>query len=68
MNPYHSNSNPTDANEQQQAELLLQKWSMPFQDLLDEIYYPGYAEMIIVDDPAYYQSEYDAFIRLYDGM
>lgn len=67
MNPYHLNPNPIDAYEQQQAELL-QKWELPFRDLLDEIYYPGYAEMIIVEDPAYYQSEYEAFMRLYDGM
>ncbi len=67
MNPYQSTPNPIDANEQQQAELL-QKWELPFRDLLDEIYYPGYAEQIIQDDPEAYQSEYEAFMRLYDGM
>ena len=65
MNHYHSNPNAIHANEQQQADLL-QKWEAPFRDLLDEIYYPGYAEQIIQNDPAYYTSEYLAFMALYD--
>lgn len=67
MNPYQSNPNPIDAYEQQQAELL-QKWELPFRDLLDEIWWPGYAEQIIQENPAQYQSEYEAFIRLDDGI
>jgi hypothetical protein len=67
MNHYHSNPNPIDANEQQQAELL-QRWEQPFRQLLEEIYYPGFVDQIIQENPEYYQSEYDAFIRLYDGL
>ena len=67
MNRYHVTPKPIEANEQQQADLL-QKWELPFRDLLDEIYFPGYAEQILEENPEYYQSEYEAFIRLYDGM
>ncbi len=67
MNHYHSNPNQTDAYEQQQAELL-QKWELPFRDLLDEIWWPGYSEQILQENPEYYQSEYEAFMRLYDGL
>jgi hypothetical protein len=67
MNPYQSKPNAIHANEQQQSDQL-QKWELPFRDLLNQIWWPGYAEQIIQEDPEAYRSEYEAFIRLYDGM
>jgi hypothetical protein len=65
MNHYHSNPNPIDANEQQQAELL-QKWELPFRDLLDEIYFPGYTKQLMQDDHEEYHRQYWYFINMYD--
>jgi hypothetical protein len=65
MNPYQSKPNAIHANEQQQSDQL-QKWELPFRDLLDEIYYPGYAAMIIVEDPEEYHRQYWYFIKMYD--
>ena len=45
---------------------LSQKWEIPFRDLLDEIYWPGYAERLASENPEAYQMEYDYFIQLYD--
>ncbi len=45
---------------------VLQKWEQPFRELMDEIYYPGYAQQLIIDDPEDYQREYFYFIQLYD--
>jgi hypothetical protein len=65
MNPYQSNPNAIHANEQQQSDQL-QKWELPFRDLLDEIYYLGYAAMIIVEYPEEYHRQYWYFIQMYD--
>ena len=43
------------------------KWEEAYKQLLDEIYYPGFAQQLIKEDPAHYQREYKAFIDLYDG-
>jgi len=45
----------------------LRKWEEPFQDLLDEIYYPGYSTQLMEEDPENYQREYFYFITLYDS-
>ncbi len=45
-----------------------QKWAEPFADLLDEIYYRGYAKRLAEEFPETYQSEYYNFMLLYDGM
>ena len=42
------------------------KWEQSFRDLLDEIYYEGYAMLLLKEDPETYKKEYDAFIALYD--
>jgi len=44
----------------------LMKWEQSFRDLLDEIYYEGYAMLLLKEDPETYKKEYDAFIALYD--
>lgn len=43
-----------------------QKWEDPFKTLLDEIYYPGYAETLAEENPEAYKLEYNNFINLYD--
>ncbi len=43
-----------------------QKWEQPFKELLDEIYWPGYAENLVMENPETYKSEYSNFIQLYD--
>ncbi len=42
------------------------KWENAFQDLLNEIYFEGYAQQLLVENPTAYQSEYYYFISLYD--
>lgn len=44
-----------------------QKWEQPFKDLLDEIFWSGYSEQLIKDDPRSYQREYFYFMQLYDS-
>jgi hypothetical protein len=44
----------------------LMKWEQSFRELLDEIYYEGYAAYLLEEDPDAYRREYDAFIALYD--
>ncbi|MFK5857225.1 MAG: hypothetical protein QM503_13930 [Bacteroidota bacterium] len=41
-------------------------WQQPFNDLLDEIYYPGYADKLMDEDPESYSREYWYFMQLYD--
>lgn len=43
------------------------KWEEAFKSLLDEIYYPGYSQSLIEENPSQYQLEYNSFINLYDG-
>lgn len=45
---------------------LSMKWEVPFRELLDQIYWSGYAEQLIEENPDAYQSEYFYFISLYD--
>ena len=45
---------------------LSQKWEIPFRDLLDQIYWPGYADQLIEENPDAYHTEYFYFISLYD--
>jgi len=45
---------------------VLQKWELPFRDLLDEIWWPGYADELLRDNPDEYAREYWYFIRIYD--
>ena len=49
-----------------EKEEKLMKWEQSFRDLLDEIYYEGYAEFLLKEDPDAYRLEYDAFMALYD--
>ena len=42
------------------------KWQEPFNDLLDEIYFNGYAADLILNDPQEYSREYFYFMALYD--
>jgi len=43
-----------------------QKWEGPFRDLLDEIYWSGYAETLAEENPEAYSLEYFYFMELYD--
>lgn len=43
-----------------------QKWEEPFKDLLDEIYWSGYAETLAEENPEAYSLEYYYFMALYD--
>lgn len=52
--------------EPNQLEEALQKWELPFRDLLDEIYWQGYSKKLIENDPEEYQREYWYFIKMYD--
>ena len=52
------------AAEEQQAQY--QKWEIPFQELLDEIYWSGYSEALLETNPEAYAREYWYFIRLYE--
>ena len=42
------------------------RWESAYRDLMDDIYFPGYAKQLIEEDPSHYQREYEAFIELYD--
>lgn len=42
-----------------------QKWAEPFADLLDEIYYPGYAISLAEESPVAYQREFWYFVETY---
>ena len=42
-----------------------QKWEEPFRDMLDEIYWPGYAENLAKENPKAYNIEYYNFMALY---
>lgn len=43
-----------------------QKWAEPFADLLDEIYFSGYAISLAEEDPATYNREYFYFLSVYE--
>ncbi len=43
-----------------------QKWEQPFRQLMDEIYYPGYASTLAEENPEAYNREYFYFMELYD--
>ena len=43
-----------------------QKWEEPFRDLLDEIYFPGYAENLAIENPKAFNREYYYFMALYE--
>jgi len=45
---------------------VLQKWEQPFRELMDQIYYPGYAQQLIRENPMEYARQYFYFIKLYD--
>ena len=45
---------------------LLMKWEIPFRDLLDQIYWPGYSQQLLEENLEAYQLEYYYFISLYD--
>ena len=45
---------------------VLQKWEGAFRDLQDQIWWPGFSEQLIADDPERYQREYFYFMALYD--
>ena len=45
---------------------VLQKWEGAFRDLQDQIWWPGFSEQLIEDDPARYQKEYEYFMLAYD--
>ena len=45
---------------------LSMRWESAYRDLMDDIYFPGYAKQLIEEDPSHYQREYEAFIELYD--
>ena len=42
-----------------------QKWEQPFQELLDEIYWPGYAQDLCVKNSKEYSREFFYFRQLY---
>ena len=42
------------------------KWEEAFRDLLDEIYWKGYSEMLVAENPVAYQREYSYFMAMYD--
>lgn len=42
------------------------KWQEPFNDLLDEIYFPGFAKQLVEERPEEYAREYFYFMQLYD--
>ena len=54
-----------DVKPDQLLELSL-KWEAPFRDLLNQIYWAGYAEQLLEKDPEGYNREYFYFIRTYD--
>ena len=45
---------------------LSMKWDIPFRELLDQIYWSGYAEWLLKENLEGYQTEYYYFIALYD--
>lgn len=49
-----------------QAHYLKMRWEESFRDLLNEIYWTGYAERLFENDPQQYQREYWYFIAIYD--
>ena len=50
-----------------QIHYLKMRWEQAFRDLLDEIYWSGYAERLFENEPEQYAREYWHFIVLYDG-
>ncbi len=45
---------------------VLQKWEAAFRDLQDQIWWSGFSEQQMNDDPKSYQLEYEYFILMYD--
>jgi|FLOH01.1.fsa_nt_gi hypothetical protein len=44
---------------------VLQKWEEPFRDLLNQIWWPGYATDLMQNNPDEYAREYFYFMALY---
>ena len=42
-----------------------QKWEEPFRNLLDEIYFPGYAEDLAKEHPEEFSRQYFYFLAQY---
>lgn len=42
-----------------------QKWLQPFRDLLDEIYFPDYAEYLAEENPEEFNRQYFYFLAQY---
>lgn len=45
---------------------VLQKWEQPFRELMDQIYFSGYSDQLLSEDPDTYHREYWYFIKIYD--
>lgn len=44
---------------------VLQKWELPFRELMDQIYYTGFSEQLLIENPEDYHREYWYFIQIY---
>ena len=42
------------------------KWEEAFREFMDQIYWEGYSQQLVKDDPEAYQREYYYFLALYD--
>ena len=47
------------------SQVAAQKWEQPFQQMMDEIYWSGYAEKLAAENPTAYQTEYFYFLAMY---
>lgn len=52
-------------NDENQVDTT-QKWDEPFRELLDDIFYPGYADNLAEENPVAYNTEYYYFLAVYD--
>ena len=48
------------------AQVTAQKWEEPFRELLDEIYWLGYAETLAEESTEIYCREYFYFMAMYE--
>jgi len=58
-------ANPMNRIEEITAQVTAHKWLEPFHQLLDEIYYAGYAEKLADENPEAFNLEYWYFLELY---
>ena len=42
------------------------KWEEAFREFMDQIYWKGYSQQLVQDDPEAYKREYYYFLALYD--